>query len=75
MNNLYFLGTGRPIRPSTNPKLDREPSRNGVIFSGVTTSKEFQQNISQRLDIPATEIGRKASTIPRAIQQGIDVFA
>ncbi|MFC1733095.1 hypothetical protein ACFL6I_22580 [candidate division KSB1 bacterium] len=74
-DEIRFVGTGRPINPRTNPRLDRNASRTGVQQSGVKNVREFQELISRKLDIPPVELGRNASTISRTIGSRVDFSA
>lgn len=54
---ITFVGTGRPMRPDINILgINREPSRNGVLRSGIKSQKEFQR--MNYGTIPNEELGR-----------------
>lgn len=69
---IRFIGNGQPVNPVKNPRIDREPTKNGIKFSGVTTAREFQQNIRSKLNIPPIEIGKNAVNILRSSKNGFD---
>jgi len=69
---VHFIGTGRPISPQINPRLNRDASRSGVLKSGVRTVREFQQMIQTNLQIQPRQLGQNASDIARSFQSGVD---
>ena len=69
---LRFIGTGKPLRVNINPRLEREASRKGVVFSGIKTKREFN-NVVSDLKPSVEELGNKAVNIARST--GIDLSA
>lgn len=69
---LRFIGTGKPLRVNINPRLEREASRNGIVFSGIRSKREFNNVISESKP-SIQEIGNKAVNIARS--SGIDLSA
>lgn len=72
---IRFLGTGTPVSPVKNPRINREPTKRGIEFSGVTSARELKKNIQSKLNVPPTEIGRSAVTISRIVKSGFDAVA
>jgi len=74
-SQIYFFGTGRPVTPQTNPRLNRDASRKGILQSGIRTISDFQQIIDQKLDVKPADLGRNAADIAQSFRSGIDVTA
>ena len=68
--SLNFVGTGKPIRVNTNPQINRNASRKGVLLTGIKSRSELNQIKKSLLDPTFEDVGRKAVTIMRST--GID---
>ncbi len=75
VNSLRFQGTGKPVRPYTNPRVNREPSRKGISYSGIGSMSEFNKQIAQRTDASPRELGRGAHAVSQRAKAGINIFA
>jgi len=68
INQLRFVGTGRPINPNLkNLRLTREPSALGILYSSTKSFREFQQIKKIKNTLTPEEIGRYATRIIRKV--------
>jgi len=62
--------TGNPVRVNVNPHIDREPSRKGIVYSNMKSTKDLNQLIKNESMPTFNDLGDKAVTIMRST--GID---
>ena len=72
-NVITFVGTGRPVQPPTNPRLNREPSRAGVVQSGVRTYGEFVELANSKKVIDFRNLGKGAVKLSKSLGISVNV--
>jgi len=72
MRNLL---TGKPVKPPVDVKLDRAPSRQGVIVSGVRGTTDFNQMKKTRTDLSPEMLGDGAIKVPVSLGKMVNVTA
>ena len=70
---LTFVGTGKPVRPYTNPRINREPSRAGIIQSGVESYGEFVRISKSKKSINFRNIGKGAVNLQKSLGISVNV--
>ena len=70
---ITFVGTGKPVRPYTNPRINREPSRAGVIQSGVESYGEFVRISNSKKAVNYRNIGKGAVNLQKSLGISVNV--
>lgn len=70
---LTFYGTGRPMNPFVNPRVNREPSRMGILYSGVRTKGEFNRTIKERRVPDINALGKGAVKLQKSLGISVNV--
>ncbi len=67
--------TGKPVKPEVNVRLDRTPSRVGVLYSGVKKTSEFQQLKQAKITLTPENLGDGAVRIPYSSGKRVNLTA
>lgn len=70
---LTFYGTGRPMNPFVNLRVNREPSRVGILYSGVRTKGEFNRAIKERRVPDINALGKGAVKLQKSLGISVNV--
>ena len=70
---LTFYGTGRPVRPFVNLRVNREPSRKGILYSGVRSVSEFRRIVRSKNVIDFRNLGMGAVKLQKSLGISINV--
>lgn len=70
---LTFYGTGRPMNPFVNLRVNREPSRKGILHSGVRTKGEFNRIIKRKLVPDVKSLGAGAVKLQKSLGISVNV--
>ena len=70
ISDLRFIGTGKSMNPFTNPKLNRDPSRKGIEFSGIKSTNELGEKLRANMLPKISDLGDGAVKVMRSMQQG-----
>ncbi len=70
---LTFYGTGRPMNPFVNLRVNREPSRMGILHSGVRTKGEFNRIIRRKLVPDVNALGKGAVKLQKSLGISVNV--
>jgi len=71
--DIRFIGTGRPVTPYKNLFVNREPSRKGIVQSGVKSVSEFKNIVYNKQKPDLKTLGRKATALQKSLGISINV--
>lgn len=70
---MTYIGSGKPMNPAKNLAVNREPSRKGVIASGVRSTGEFNDLIKSKNNVDQKTLGRGAVKLQKSLGISINV--
>jgi len=74
INQLRFVGTGKPIKPELkNLRVIREPSVRGILQSDIESVSEFRRIYRIKSRPTPWELGRNYSKTLRKVISGLKV--
>ena len=70
---LRQVGTGKPVRSDVAPNVNRNPSRKGVMQSGIASNGEFQNIQRTRTSLNQDMLGDKAVEVVYSLGKRVNV--
>jgi len=70
---LTFISNGKPVNPAPPAGIDRTPSRNGIMFTGSSSTREFQQKVRAKNSMTPQELGSNAVKISKSLGISVNI--